>query len=436
MSSNKNVIVFVFFIFFMVGCSNTFLQQPIQKKEQKAVNYYKPYNNENRYIIFALEYAKQGKLEEANELFRRLYDNTLKEEYLLEYSKLSFSLKKYDDIISKVEKNRNTIIKNNSDIKRIYVLSLAQKNEFQKAEAEMKKLLNDNKSARNYEFLANIYIQKGEYQKAKEIFKNLYEDNLDDNSLINLTNVMYLYLEEKTEAINILESKVEEKGCDNLLCSKLLAFYQEEKNIDGVISVLKKTYFTFKENGNNATLKKVYKLLMYYLERKDINEAIAFLEETNEDNEKLLTLYRNVKEYDKAYDLVNKLYETSSNIDYLAQIAIIEFEKADNKRDVLDDVIKKFEDVLTVLDNHVYQNYLGYILIDYDIDIKKGMDFVKKALKKAPHNLAYIDSLAWGQYKLNDCKNAYINMKKVVDQAGLEDKEIKTHWEKIKECNK
>ncbi len=79
------------------------------------------------------------------------------------------------------------------------------------------------------------------------------------------------------------------------------------------------------------------------------------------------------------------------------------------KKTVLKSVIKKFEDVLTVLDNHVYQNYLGYILIDFDVDINKGgLDFVNKALEKAPpNNLAYIDSLAWGgQYKLKQCKKS------------------------------
>ncbi len=115
---------------------------------------------------------------------------------------------------------------------------------------------------------------------------------------------------------------------------------------------------------------------------------------------------------------------------------MLEFEMAKDKKTVIKSVVKKFEDVLTVLDNHVYQNYLGYILIDLDIDVKKGLKYVKKALEKAPNNLAYIDSLAWGQYKLNECKEALINIKKVVDGAGLDDIEIKTHWNKIKECNK
>ena len=66
---------------------------------------------------------------------------------------------------------------------------------------------------------------------------------------------------------------------------------------------------------------------------------------------------------------------------------------------------------------------------------KKEMDS-KKALKKEPKNLAYLDTLAWGEYKLNNCAEAYIQMKKVVDEAGLEDKEIRLHWEKIKECVK
>lgn len=68
------------------------------------------------------------------------------------------------------------------------------------------------------------------------------------------------------------------------------------------------------------------------------------------------------------------------------------------------------------------------------MDINKGIEYVKKALNKAPNNVAYIDSLAWGLYKKKQCKEAYINMKKVVDAIGLEEEEIKIHWNKIKEC--
>jgi len=433
-SSYQRVIIYVFLIFFISGCNE--LRIP---DENKTVIYnpnYKSFAQENEYIIFALEYDRIGQKANARELYSELYKNTLKEEYLLQYSRLSFTLKKYKDIISIVEKNDKIIIKDKDKIEKIYILSLVQNKEYDKALRLINNLIEIEKSNENYELLGNLYLQKGDYNKAKDVFDNIYKKSPSPKSIINLVDIMYLYLDKKDEAIKFLESYTKKNGCNNLICSKLLSYYQEEKNIDGVISVLKKSYYTFRENGNDFTKDKIYKLLMYYLVKKDINEAIEFLEKSNADDDKLLTLYRNNGQYEHAYKLAKKLYEKSSNIDYLAQIAILEFEKASDKKKILKSVIKTFEDVLTVLDNHIYQNYLGYILIDYDVDVKKGLMYVNKALEKAPNNLAYIDSLAWGQYKLKDCKNAYINMKKVVDGTGLNDEEIKDHWNKIKECNK
>ena len=99
-------------------------------------------------------------------------------------------------------------------------------------------------------------------------------------------------------------------------------------------------------------------------------------------------------------------------------------------------MIEKFEKVLRVLDNHVYQNYLGYILIEYDKDIKRGLMYVNKALLQAPKNVAYLDSLAWGEYKLGRCKKAKEHMQEVINEVGEDDLEIKHHWKKIKECLK
>lgn len=436
MSSYKSILVVLFLFLFITGCEKANPPQPYSENLMKKKFKYKAFEHEDKYIMFALEFDRQGQKDEARELYKRLYENTSNDEYLLEYIKISFALKSYDDILSIVDSNIKNIEDKKLEIKKIYILSLMQMANLDKALVETKELLKLEEIDRNYELLGNIYIQKEQYIEATKLFEKLYKKDLNPRYLLSLVNVMYIYLDEKKEAINLLESHTQMHGCQEEVCSRLLTFYQEEKNIDGIIRVLKNTYTKAKNLENNLSLDRVYKLLMYYLEKKDINEAIKFLEESNADNEKLLNLYRSSNNYKKAYTLANKLYKESSNIDYLAQIAMIEFEMTENKKDVLAGVIKKFEDVLVVLDNHVYQNYLGYILIDFDIDVKKGLSLVKKALEKAPHNLAYIDSLAWGQYKLKDCKKAYENMKKVVDSAGLDDKEIKLHWEKIKECSK
>ncbi|QDF29404.1 tetratricopeptide repeat protein [Halarcobacter anaerophilus] len=434
MPGYSRIVILIIFSFFISGCS--FLNEPQKSNLINPDFKYKTFAQEDRYVMYALEYLREGNKEEAADLFEKLYENTFNNEYLLEYSRLSFALKRYDDLIEIIEKNREKITNSEDNILKIYILALVQKSEFEKAEKEIKNLLKIEENDSIYELLGSVYIRKGEYNKAKELFGKIYERTSSISSLLSLTDIMYRYTNQRAEAINLLESYITIRGCDNIICSRLLELYQNENNIDGVISILKRTYITFKDKGNAQALEKIYKLLMFYLEKKDVKEAISFLEESGANDEKLLSLYKATQEYKKAYTLANKLYEKSSNIDYLAQIAIIEFEMAKDKRKVLKGVIKKFEYVLTVLDSHVYQNYLGYLLIDYDIDVKKGLYFVKKALEKAPNNLAYIDSLAWGQYKLKDCENAYINMKKVIDATGLNDDEIRLHWEKIKECNK
>lgn len=431
MSSYKRALGLLPIIFIFFGCV------PQTSNLVKYDYKYKAYENENELILHALEYMKQGNRQKASILFLNLFNKTLNDEYLFEYSRLAFSIKNYQDIITIVEANKEHIKKNEDKVSKIYILSLMQTKQVDKAKVVLDDLLKKYDTDSNKELLANIYLLKKDYEKAKDVFEEVYESTLTSNTLLNLVDVMYTYLNEKEDAINYLESHLKVYGCDNLVCSKLLGFYQEQKDINGVISVLKRTYISFKEDDKNKyTVDKVYKLLMYYLEKKDINEAIAFLEETKANDEKLLSLYQNARMSNKAYELVQKLYKRTGNLDYLAQVAMLEFEVAKDREKVLKSVIKKFEDVLAVLDNHIYQNYLGYILIDYDIDVKKGLKLVEKALEKAPNNLAYIDSLAWGQYKLKDCKNAKINMQKVVDSAGLNDDEIRTHWEKIKECSK
>jgi tetratricopeptide (TPR) repeat protein len=166
----------------------------------------------------------------------------------------------------------------------------------------------------------------------------------------------------------------------------------------------------------------------------EANDIIIFLEGNNLEDDFLLELYKRTKQPEKAYNLLKKLYTNSSNPDYLAQQAIIEFELAEDKNSVLASVIEKFNISLKTSSNPIYQNYLAYLLIDYDIDIPKGLVLVKKALEQDPTNIAFIDTLAWGDYKSKNCKDAYKNMKLIVDEIGLNDEEIKIHWEKIKEC--
>jgi len=137
-------------------------------------------------------------------------------------------------------------------------------------------------------------------------------------------------------------------------------------------------------------------------------------------------------------ELSDKLYKETQDNFYLAQHVVFQTEiaKQDDKRlskETLKNIISTLEKVVDELNSSLYYNYLGYLLIDYDYKVEEGLKYIQKALK-LDDDPFILDSLAWGQFKLNQCDEAYKNMKQVVRQLGTSEPEIKEHWEKIQKC--
>ncbi len=82
-----------------------------------------------------------------------------------------------------------------------------------------------------------------------------------------------------------------------------------------------------------------------------------------------------------------------------------------------------------------FLNFLGYLMIDYEIDVKKGVGHIKKALEISPRNPAYLDSLAWGYYKLKDCNNAIETFKLIPQDEIKKEQELQEHKKLIESCN-
>lgn len=425
MSSYKSYLIIFLSSFIFLGCA---------KQEISVGDKY--FEQEDEYIIYALEYERMKAYDKSIDIYTKLFDKTNRYEYLTRTLRLYMESKQFSKIKELASVNLNPKSYEYENILRIYIVSLVNLKEYDLAQENATVLLKEYNNSTNYEVMANIHYLKKEYDLAVQYFESAYVTNFSSKTLINLINILYVYLDKKEEAISYLETHSRLYEDDLIINYKLLSIYQEQKNINGIISTLKRIYYKYKKEENYTSMMKTNTILINYLEKKDINLAIEFLKKENIDPEKLLSLYKQTNQPQKALTIITDIYKKTGNIELLAQIAILEFESAKDKRKVIAGVVKKFEDVLSVLDNHIYQNYLGYILIDYDIDVKKGLAYVKQALSKAPNNIAYIDSLAWGQYKLKDCKNAYKNMKKVVDNVGLNDAEIKLHWKKIKECQK
>lgn len=425
MSRYNRLIVLLFILFSSIGCVN---QSNVVKNNPK----------EDLYIMLALDSERNLDYKNSYKYYKKLYDISHKESYLKKSIIYSFKSKQFQTMHELSNIGLKQFPKNKEYFWDQLVVSLYSLGKKKEVITEAKKLIKEFQTSQSYELLANIYYNFKEYTNSLKYYESAYTLNQNEKTLIQLTNILYNYLNKKDVALAYLETYLHTKGCGGQVCNKLMLIYQEQGNVNGMISILNRMYTKYKNKPKLAkTTRSIQNLIVSLLEKKDINKAIKFLEKTGSDQTKLINLYYQNRQLSKALKLTKKLYKKTRNPDLLGKIAMYRFELAPNKRKVMKHVIADFQLALSSgINNASYQNYYGYLLIDFDIDAKKGLTLVQEALKTAPNNIAYLDSLAWGYYKTKQCEKAYRVISKVVVTVGLKDKEIRKHWDKIKQCVK
>jgi len=289
-------------------------------------------------------------------------------------------------------------------------------------------LIATDKTVQHLSIAANLYLQMKNYDVALKYFESAYKLEPSEELLMNMVEVLYRFLDRKDDAMAYLETFSSMEGCGQHVCYKLVEIYGRDRNVNGLIATYKKLY---KENQNEEIAKKIVELMLY---SKDIKGAIAFLEKSRFNEDLLLQIYATQKKFKNAYELAEELYDDTKNIDYLGKMAIYEYELGKNalSPEVLQSIMHKFEEVTAILNDSVYLNYYGYLLIDHNIDVKKGIALVERALKLEPDSPYYLDSLAWGYYKLGECQKAYDIMKDF--DTSVSEPEVLSHINAIKQC--
>ena len=277
-------------------------------------------------------------------------------------------------------------------------------------------------------------LYEGKNDEAEALLASAYKRTGDETLLMRLVSVMELDPAKRKEAIGLLEMhrRMHPEEASVELFNKLLNLYVKTNDIDGVISVYKAMY----ERTPSDML--LQRLVQAYALKGDYRGAAAFLERHPDADPVLLyKLFKSMKRFDKAQAQAKRLYVRTKSPKWLAEEAIMLYEGAKDKKDqaMLRKMAELFERALAEgVDDSLYLNYYAYTLIDNDMDVKKGIALMKRALRQQPANAYYLDSLAWGYYKLGECDKAYEIMQKVVLQSGLSQPEIAEHWKKIRAC--
>ncbi len=389
--------------------------------------------SEDELIVRALIAQEFKKYDLSAQIWHRLYEKSKKIEYLLE------EIKDTKDIDRAIAKLQDWLKKNPKGDKRVFRTLVGLyliKGDLTKAKLAADKYLSNSDDVEDLKVLELLYMKIKDYDTLLKILDKIYEKNHDDKVLLEKATILDKYLNKRKEAIALLEDAIRKNPDASIaIYFKLIELYAKNDNLDKVLELYKELY---KKDPQKYFLEKIIKLSIY---KNDLDSAIEVLEASHEDDNFLYALYKEKGYFDKAMALAKKLYKKSNDPKWFAEEAILTYEKARLSHKVTPQVIEKmralFEEAIKRgVDDPLYLNYYGYTLIDHDLDVEKGVELVKKALKKDPDNPYYLDSLAWGYFKLGKCKRAYRIMQKVIAIEGLKEKEIKLHWESIRDCNK
>jgi len=428
MSSYSRLIILGVAAVSIIGCFNGFDISKTQKTNDAK---------KDLYLLMAIDSEYQNDYNSSLTYYNKLYSITYDETYLLKILTYSFKNKDFEYMYNMAQAAINEFPKKTNFYKRHSIIALVSLGRLEEALELGDELLQSDKSDKNYEIVANIYYATGNYEKSIEYYKKIYEKTDDSRILLKLVNILYSDLNKKEETLKYLESYIEVNGCSSdEVCNKIMLIYQELGDRDGMISILNKMYENYSKDPNTEkTAVMIQDMIVVLLEKQDINKTIAYLEKYPINNTKLLNLYEQTNQLEKALKLIKERYKERKIPSLLGRIAMLEFEVAKDKKEVLDDVLKNFELALSSgINNASYQNFYGYLLIDYDIDIQKGISLVKQALKSSPNNIAYLDSLAWGYFKLDRCEESKTILDKLIKKTETLDSEIMHHLNKVENC--
>lgn len=384
---------------------------------------------EDTFSLYALDAQMRQKHHQASGFFAELYKRTAKKEYL--YQSLQM-LEHANDIKTLSKVTAAELLKSPEDetLKRFEIIALLKGGNLGEASQKAFTLSEKSKKSSDYLLYAESRLKLGDYAGGVAILKKAYALNFDEKTADRIALIQYAQLGEKSEAIKFLKEHIGTHGNSQIIGKRLGGLYADSGALNDAARIYEQTYDAY------GDLSSADEALKIYLYQQDISKLTVLLEKSHLNDPLLLDLYVKVKAFDKASALAQTLYERENNPLYLAQSAVFKYEGSSNRNDpaLIADIVEGLKKASADLEEPLYLNYLGYLMIDHDIDVREGMGYVRRALEKQPDSPFYLDSLAWGHYKQGECSEASRLIRQVESMIGTDEQEVKDHLKAIEKC--
>ncbi|MWV61932.1 ATP-dependent nuclease [Helicobacter saguini] len=400
-------------------------------------------------MLNAADLSLKGEYESAIEIYENLYKKT-KEPHFLKQIAIAYAQSNNLESALNYAKKYQDLSKEKDDVETNLIVaeSLIRKGEFEAASKILERVNKAGATLQTRYILANLYLQLNKFDLALiELIAIYDDDNIYATPLkmevLNQIITIYFVQNREADAFKYINDFVANEP--SLEIEKFIPLYVKYNRLSDLKTALR-TRFEASPNIENLRI-----LVATLLELKESNLAVQILKTSDlgEDSTILLMhVFANMNDFKEAKILADKLYKDTQDVEYLGLSAVYNFElMQDKSKENLSHTIDTLKYVITQKTQKLkaenknlseaeafYYNFLGYLLIDYDIDAKAGLDYVSKALAVSPHSIEYLDSLAWGFYKIKDCQKAKETIELIPQQQIERTEEILKHYEKINTC--
>ena len=274
-------------------------------------------------------------------------------------------------------------------------------------------------------FYARILLERKEYAESRKVFQYLLDRHPENADMAFAVALLSLEMGELEQAESGLQQALAKgKKDEGTVYYYLGQLSEAKKNDEEALQRYRKV--PEGEYAYAACLRMAYlanKAGRIEEAREYLHQAIA---QNNQQRVQLLMTeaqyLRDAKQAEVAYQvLLQGLEKLPNHPDLLYMAAML----ADQigKHDVFEQMMRKLIQIKP--DNAQAYNALGYSLLDRNERIEEGMQLVEKANQLAPDDIAVIDSVGWGHYRLGNIPKSLEFLRRAY--AANPDPEIAAH---------
>jgi tetratricopeptide (TPR) repeat protein len=376
-------------------------------------------NLENLKLLGNL-YEQTGQREKARKLYSRSLDNTTDPDIRFRLALLLTDQNQFVEAISILQELVEDFPKNvriNISLAR----ALRGNNKYADAAEVIKSALEDDPEhyRLNYE-LAELLALLGERQEAIDRFLHL-RDISESDQRINAIEINLALLYQRTrqfdKAVELFRTVIQKSPDDEISKLRLVYALKDAGQLHEALSLSEELLRgsisqTYEEQPNKTYLVVAHAQMLSA--DNQLEKGVALLKnqiaESSSPEELYLAvsqLYADHEEYEEAERMIREgmfRFPDSEKMQFQLGALYEEQDKLEETEAIFQSILKKDPHHAAVL------NYLGYMLADRGLRLLEALDYIRKAVEIEPHNGAYLDSMGWVYFKLNQLELAEANL--------------------------